>query len=135
MQDPTPVELAWHLQALTTELDARIRFDYTADEDVRLPADMAAAIAEAMSEAVRNSIRHGGPPDRVARQVSADLGRDVVRVIVLDDGVGFDPAAVESTRLGIRQGIEHRMALVGGRARVLSRPGRGTTVVLDWSRS
>lgn len=127
--DPTVRELAWRLQGMTTELDARIRFDYATGVG-RVPARVAAAAAEAMSEAVRNSLRHAGA--RVSRQVSVDVDEKRVRVIVLDDGLGFEPSGVEPTRLGISEGILHRMALVGGRAEVVSRLGRGTTVVLEW---
>jgi hypothetical protein len=130
--DPTARELAWRLQAMTTELDARIRFDYATGLG-RVPARVAAAAEEAMSEAVRNSLRHAG--DRVSRQVSVDVDERRVRIVVLDDGPGFEPAGVEQTRLGISQGIVHRMALVDGRAEVISRTGRGTTVVLEWSRA
>jgi hypothetical protein len=128
--DPTARELAWRLQAMTTELDARIRFDYVAGMG-RIPARVAAAAEEAMSEAVRNSLRHAG--ERVSRQVSVDVDERRVRVVVLDDGNGFEPGSVEPTRLGISQGIVHRLALVGGRAEVISRAGRGTTVVLEWT--
>lgn len=130
--DPTARELAWRLQALTTELEARIRFDYTAGEG-RIPATVASAVAEAMSEAVRNSLRHAGSTASVSRQVTVEVDETRVRVVVLDDGVGFEPLAVEPTRLGIREGILRRMALVGGRADVVSRGGRGTTVVIEWS--
>jgi signal transduction histidine kinase len=130
--DPTVRELAWRLQGMTTELDARIRFDYATGIG-RVPARVASAAEEAMSEAVRNSLRHAG--DRVSRQVSVDVDERRVRVVVLDDGLGFEPTGVEPTRLGISEGIVHRMALVGGRAEVVSRRGRGTTVVLEWSPS
>lgn len=132
--DPTPRELAWRLQGITTDLEAQIRFDYRAGEEGRIPTAVGMAIAEAMSEAVRNSLRHGGERGRVMRQVTADVTDRRVRVVVLDDGVGFDAAAVDPTRLGIREGMIRRMALAGGRAEVVSRPGRGTTVVLEWRR-
>jgi len=129
--DPTVREFAWRLQGMTTEADARIRFDYATGVG-RVPAGVASAAAEAMSEAIRNSLRHAG--DRVSRQVSVDVDERRVRVVVLDDGVGFDPDGVEPTRLGISEGIVHRMAIVGGRAEVVSRLGRGTTVMLEWAR-
>lgn len=135
VDDPTPREFAWRLQGITTDLEAQIRFDYRASEEGRIPAAVAMAVAEAMSEAVRNSLRHAGARGRVLRQVTAEVAEDRVRVIVLDDGVGFDPAVVDPTRLGIREGMVRRMALAGGRAEVVSRPARGTTVMLEWGRS
>ena len=134
-EDPTTRDLVWRLQALTTELEAQIRFDYDIHDLGLIPAPVAAAAGEAMSEAIRNSLRHAGPAPRVARQVTVSAGGDRLRVVVLDDGVGFEPGAVDATRLGIREGIVRRMSLAGGQAQVLSMPGRGTTVVLGWSRS
>jgi signal transduction histidine kinase len=134
VDDPTPREFAWRLQGITTDLEAQIRFDYRASQEGRISGAVAMAVAEAMSEAVRNSLRHAGARGRVLRQVTADVAEDRVRVVVLDDGVGFDATVADPTRLGIREGIVHRMALAGGRADVVSRPGRGTTVVLEWSR-
>ena len=56
----------------------------------------------------------------------------VVRVVVADDGPGFDPQRVPSSRYGIREAIVGRMRAVGGQAQVRSRPGSGTTVLLEW---
>jgi signal transduction histidine kinase len=134
-EDPTPRELAWRLQALTTELDAEIRFDYRAAEEGRVPVAVGAAAAEAMSEAIRNSLRHAGSRELVARQVSVEAADGELRVVVLDDGRGFDPGAIAPTRLGIRESIVHRMSVAGGGARVLSQPGRGTTVLIEWRAS
>jgi signal transduction histidine kinase len=132
--DPTPRELAWRLQGITTDLEAQIRFDYRAGGEGRIPAGVAMAVSEALSEAVRNSLHHAGARGRVLRQVTAQVTEERIRVVVLDDGVGFDPSVVDPTRLGIREGMVRRMAHVGGRAVVVSRPQRGTTVVLEWSR-
>jgi serine/threonine-protein kinase RsbW len=46
----------------------------------------------ALAEALGNAIRYGTgeDPDRVVR-VRVELGRDVVRIYVVDDGDGFDP--------------------------------------------
>jgi two-component system NarL family sensor kinase len=48
---------------------------------------------------------------------------------VKDDGTGFDPAAT-SPGVGIDRSIVRRMAELGGRAEVRSRPGYGTEVCL-----
>jgi signal transduction histidine kinase len=127
----TAEELAWRLQALTTELDAAIRFDYGVS-DGTIPAAVGTAALEASSEALRNSLRHAGPPEKVSRQVFVSFDGRHLMIAVLDDGVGFDPAAVAPTRLGISDGIIRRMRSVGGRVRVRSRPGQGTTIALEW---
>jgi signal transduction histidine kinase len=62
-------------------------------------------------------------------------GHDV-EVTVLDDGQGFDPAAVRPGRLGLSVSIVERMeALPGGRATIVSRPGVGTRVSISWQRA
>lgn len=133
--DRSPRDLAWELQALTTQLDTQTRFDYTADGTAAIPANVSFAIAEALSEALRNSIRHAPANRAVSRQVHATLSPDRLEVLVLDDGKGFDLAAVGAARLGIRHGIVRRMNdLPGGSANVSSRPGYGTMVTLRWSR-
>ena len=99
------------------------------------PAEALAAVAEALltatEEALRNSLRHAGPANLTVHVTVRDGG---VEVNVLDDGVGFDPAAVPGERLGIAQSIEARMRdAAGGSAQVVSTPGVGTRVVLGWS--
>jgi len=53
---------------------------------------------------------------------------DVVLVIE-DDGVGFDAAAVEAVGLGL-PGMRERAALVGATLQVESARGQGTTLYL-----
>jgi signal transduction histidine kinase len=55
-----------------------------------------------------------------------------VRVVVTDDGRGFDADEVPAERLGLRVSIRERVAKVGGRATVVSAPGEGTTVTIVW---
>ena len=79
-----------------------------------------------VQEALTNVQRHAN-----ARQASVLVrkrpGR--IRVIVEDDGGGFDPEAA-TDRLGLA-GIRERVALLEGTATLESRPGQGTTVVVE----
>jgi signal transduction histidine kinase len=59
--------------------------------------------------------------------VSAVEGR--LRLVVEDDGRGFDPTA-PTARLGLA-GIRERVELLGGRLRIESSPGAGRAVVVD----
>lgn len=61
-----------------------------------------------------------------------------LRIIVSDDGAGFDPAAVAagphpsggiSSKFGLFS-IEERMLSLGGRFELYSTPGQGTTATL-----
>jgi signal transduction histidine kinase len=58
----------------------------------------------------------------------AEDGR--VRVSVVDNGKGFDPAAVADDRYGLK-GMRERAEIVGADLRIESRPADGTRVTLD----
>ncbi|AXK88662.1 ATP-binding protein [Nocardia farcinica] len=101
---------------------------------LRMPVDAAGTMAAAAAEAVRNSVRHAGAGDRpVHRGVTVELGPAAARLVLRDDGAGFDPAKVPADRLGVAVSILGRMrSLPGGDAELASRPGQGTTVTLSW---
>jgi signal transduction histidine kinase len=82
--------------------------------------------------------RAGDPTAQVTRAVhvsvrAAATGTAAIDVTILDDGIGFDPSAVDGARLGIEVSIRGRMSgIPGGHAMVVSRVGDGTRVVLRW---
>lgn len=132
-----PAEFVWMQQALTTDIAPEAQFSYEVLADAEIPGPVVQAFAEAASEALRNSCRHAGEDARaVARAVHVRLSTDTLTVTILDDGKGFDPKQVAPTRLGLAVGVFGRMGhLDGGAARIVSAPGRGTTVVLEWTRA
>ncbi|MGN9777925.1 sensor histidine kinase [Micromonospora sp. H33] len=95
-----------------------------------VPAAVAEALAESAYAALSNVVRHA--PGATAALHLTRAGRTVV-VEVVDDGPGFDPARVPAHRYGLRESVRGRMAAVGGRAEVHSRPGAGTRIRLEWS--
>lgn len=105
--------------------------------DLRLPVATAGTLAAALAEAIRNSLRHAGVPGRpVRRAVTVTVGAGGLRVVMRDDGVGFDRTAVPADRLGISVSVLGRMRqLPGGAGFVESEPGEGTTVTLMWGSS
>jgi signal transduction histidine kinase len=60
----------------------------------------------------------------------AEVEPEQLSVFVRDRGAGFDLAAVEDHRHGVRGSIIGRMKRHGGRAEILSEPGEGTEVRL-----
>ena len=98
-------------------------------ESVVVPASVALALVRAVREALTNVERHAGTGAARVRVRGTGQG---VEVEVTDEGCGFDVAAVSGHRRGLRGSVVERMAAVGGRAEVTSRPGR-TTVRLEWS--
>jgi signal transduction histidine kinase len=82
------------------------------------------------AEAIANAIHHGHAQS-IDVELRQERGRAVV--VVRDDGVGFDPAAVgrrtDGGGLGLL-GLTRQASWLGGRATIASRPGHGTTIRL-----
>ena len=53
-----------------------------------------------------------------------------LRIEIRDWGVGFDPKTVEKNRFGLA-GIRERARLLGGKCSIRSKPGEGTSVVVE----
>ena len=71
-----------------------------------------------------------------ATQVSVNLrlSPDSARLMVIDDGVGFDPAAIPPNHLGLRI-MRERAEAIGARLNIYSEPGEGTQVTVVWQKS
>jgi len=80
-------------------------------------------------EALQNALKHSGA-GRIGVELDLDPAR--TRLVVRDDGSGFDPAdpRVRSQHLGVTVMAERARA-VGGRLDLRSTPGRGTTVTAE----
>jgi signal transduction histidine kinase/phage shock protein PspC (stress-responsive transcriptional regulator) len=87
-----------------------------------------AAQLQATREAMVNAAKYGGEGGPV--RVFAEVEGRTVFVSVRDRGPGFDPDAVPTDRMGVRESIIGRMRRNGGTARVRSAPGEGTEVEL-----
>jgi signal transduction histidine kinase len=98
-----------------------------APQGVSVPEEIAVAAWRCAQEALTNVARHAG-----ASRVDLTLTRDgdTLRLIVEDDGRGFDPAVAHSG-LGLL-GIRERAAISGGSVDITSRPGRGSRVEIRW---
>ena len=93
-----------------------------------LPGPVQAALLAAVDECILNADRHAasGHVDVLLSRTS-----DHVSVVVSDSGCGFDPLELPTDRLGVKESVLARMRDAGGRARVFSAPGRGTTILLE----
>ena len=93
----------------------------------RLRPDVETTLYRILQEALTNVVKHAAPS-----HVSIVLAMSTTSVtaIVEDDGNGFDPAGTGGDALGL-VGMRERVALVGGRLRVESSEGSGTTIVAE----
>ena len=131
--DVAPVTLTGALQRLVTDVEDRhdVEVDLVAVGDCAMEPRLEAFVA-AVREATLNAARHAGVEEV---SVYVEVGPERVEGYVRDRGSGFDLAAVEAGRLGIRQSIVGRMARHGGTADVHTTPGEGTEVVLQIGRT
>ncbi|MFF4393386.1 sensor histidine kinase [Streptomyces sp. NPDC001552] len=97
----------------------------------QVPPEVAAALGDAVREALNNVRRHAGTGHAYLTATRDPDGRGGAVVTVVDRGPGFDPARCEPG-LGLRGSVHDRMAEVGGRATVDTAPGEGVRVELRW---
>jgi hypothetical protein len=98
---------------------------------LRLPIEVAAALADASREAIVNVARYANVDHC---RVLINDSTDGVRIDVIDEGTGFDPDSIGTSRYGVRHSILGRVEDVGGHANIRSKPGKGTAVSLEWRR-
>jgi signal transduction histidine kinase/phage shock protein PspC (stress-responsive transcriptional regulator) len=101
-------------------VEAVVVGDAALDDHVR-------ALVAACGEATLNAARHSGSAEV---SVYVEVEDEAISAFVRDHGAGFDPAAVPGDRRGIADSIVGRLERHGGSARLHSRPGAGTEVVL-----
>ncbi len=94
----------------------------------RLPPEIETVVYRVVQEALTNITRHARAATASITVIVAE-GR--VRVLVEDDGVGFEANAVPRRgHLGLT-GMVERADLVGGTVELSSTPGSGTTLLLE----
>jgi signal transduction histidine kinase len=93
----------------------------------RLAPEQATQVLRIAQEALGNALRHAG-----AAHIKVGLERQDCTLVlkVIDDGVGFDPSAARSRRLGLTS-MSERAEELGGTLLVESVVGAGTMVRLE----
>ncbi len=103
-----------------------VRVDVVVIDACTAPAPTLDALAGAAGEALNNAAKYAHAT-RITASVDVDETGSGVVVAIVDDGVGFDPEA-PTTGTGLERSVRGRIAEVGGRVTVRSKPGIGTEV-------
>lgn len=112
-------------QIVRAGLDARLEVE---GEAPPLTPEVRLAVYRIVQEALHNALRHAAADEAVVRLRTSD-GR--LRVTIRDNGAGFDPHhPTRPAALGLL-GMRERAAAIGATFAVASRPGDGTTVVIE----
>ncbi len=101
----------------------------TSAEQLQLPENQAILLFQSIRELLINVIKHAQSNEAT---IYLDQQMGNVRIVVRDNGVGFDPIAVKKedfSKFGLFS-IGERMPALGGTFEVESTPGHGTTVRL-----
>jgi len=114
------LDTAGEQSGLTVDLQSEVG-------DVRLPTETETTLFRIVQEALTNVLKHAAA-ERVTVLLShADAG---VRLVVQDDGCGFDPSKARDDGVGLL-GMRERVSLVGGRLTVESTEGAGTMLTVE----
>ena len=102
-----------------------------AEDDV--PAPLQITLFRIIREATNNIVKHAGA-DRV--RVRLDRSGDTLRLLIEDNGCGFDPDSVGYTEAGGRGlgllSMRERASFSGGECRIASALGQGTRIEVEW---
>lgn len=105
--------------------------DLTPVEVVMLPPEVAHALVGVLVQMLANSVQHAeGATRRTLR--AHPLGDDGVRILIEDDGCGFDPGALGPHGGGQGSVSARELRALEGRVDVDSTPGAGARIVLSW---
>ena len=104
---------------MRVELESRIR--------ERLPADVETALYRIVQEALTNIVKHA-QASTISIVLAGQAG--AVTALIEDDGRGFSRDEASGDGLGLL-GMGERLALLGGKLRIESTPGSGTTIVAE----
>ena len=122
--------LGWYAEHRLKPMGIRVTFE-TPTSDHRLTSELETALFRVAQEAMSNVARHAAA-ENVA--LSLEFDNDCVRLVVEDDGRGFDVQGTLAqgsddgdAPFGL-MGMRERVHLIGGILLIESRPGEGTTV-------
>ena len=120
-----------YLRSYETQYHITTEFTVSGDEQILFPRTKI-FLFRIVQEALSNVLQHA-KANRVSVRLVIDL--DKLTVTITDDGIGFDMGQVlhnpeKWDHFGVR-GILERAKLVGGEAKIDSKKGRGTSIVVE----
>lgn len=125
--------LRWYVPHVAKRIGIAARF-HIDELEPRLPAALETALFRITQEALTNVARHAHA--KLVR-VSLTVRKRTIRLVIADDGAGFDPKALRKPNqrgsLGLT-GMRERAEAYGGRLLITSAPGQGTRVVVEVAR-
>lgn len=117
------------LKHLTQGISVRSEIPITliVEGDRKLSPDAQIALYRITQEALNNVVKHANPQKAT---VLLDCCTDEVRLLISDDGCGFDPDKVSPDHFGLSI-MRERATAINAKIKVTSKPGQGTQIEVD----
>ncbi len=122
--------LRQYARSAASQLGLAIRFKARGFTSERLPPAVETGLYRVVQEAITNVARHSRAT-RVDVLLERRDGR--VKVMVEDNGVGFEPDRIQPGEHFGLLGLRERAEALGGTMTIESAPGAGTTIVVEVS--
>jgi signal transduction histidine kinase len=122
--------LRWHFERYSSVTQVNVTFNHSGLEGKRFAPQLETAAYRIVQEAMTNVARHSG-----VKQVMIDVcsDQDTLTIEIEDKGVGFDPgAAMRAGKASGLTGVRERTMLLGGRLKLESAPGTGTSLTVEF---
>lgn len=94
-------------------------------QERRLDSNFEVSVFRLVQESVSNAMKHGESKDV---WVKIEWLRDIMNIIIKDNGQGFDQSEVKEKSFGLI-GMRERIDLLKGEMKIISSPGGGTTIL------
>lgn len=119
--------LEWLCRDFTARTGVACRI-YQDLESIALDNVRSVVVFRIVQEALTNAGRYA-----MARRVDVELSRDgdCLRLVVRDDGKGFDSQAQQAHRSFGLMGMQERATALGGRMELSTAPGKGTVICIE----
>ena len=108
---------------------ARLPIQFSSEGQGKTLPDVQVAFYRITQEALNNIVKHA----KATRVVVTLCLGETIRLVIVDDGCGFDPETVSAQHLGLRIMCE-RAESIGANCSVYSRIGEGTQVSVTWQK-
>jgi signal transduction histidine kinase len=118
------------LQGLTRDLSLAygLNVAFSSDGELSpLSAEVNLCLFRVAQESLSNALKHSRATSIAVRLCRGEKG-NAIRLMVIDNGTGFDPQKVRTDSLGLIS-MRERLRLVDGEILINSSPNRGTEVI------
>ncbi|MFZ6030649.1 MAG: PAS domain S-box protein [Chloroflexota bacterium] len=139
---PLPTLLRQLTEAMIGRSRINIQLGVEGDSMRKLPPEVQVGLYRLAQEALNNVVKHAkasqaiitlrlGEIVRDERVRDEQVRRGLVRLTVVDNGIGFDPSRVTVDHLGL-QIMRERAEAIGAKFSIYSEPGEGTQISVVW---